>query len=432
MDARNKGLGAALSGLVDVEVPDTLITNQAKEKYAVMMTDFRDQGMADDDIKKLISPENFLKYKDIEKADIVKDFKVSMAIDEIARLEGIEVPSYQVDEQLEALKKEAPSDEKIDENMLRSKIETTLQRRLVYDFLAEHGVATVSYEDDATFDENLMENLAAESLKREEELAKAAASAASIENSPSVEQGKDNTAISSKAETVKVESKSIVSEDAADGRLKRMEKTQRSLLQSRIQSDLSTKAAKLALENDRLKHEAEIKAKEEEKARLHAEAEAVAKAKLAEASRMKAVTSEKVQRSLLQARIQSDLSTKAAKEAEKARIQAEADLKLKEDNVKKMKQVEMNQRSLLAARLRSMSDAYGKVVKENDRKAAIVSARSQPKPVDIEKSLADRYAKMDLSERAYNILKDLGMIDITPDVESPDYDHSNDQDFVSS
>jgi trigger factor len=43
VDARNKGLAAALSELVDVEVPDTLITNQAKEKYAVMMTDFRDQ-----------------------------------------------------------------------------------------------------------------------------------------------------------------------------------------------------------------------------------------------------------------------------------------------------------------------------------------------------------------------------------------------------
>ena len=167
MDARNKAIAVSLSEIMDVEVPDTLVTNQAREKYAQMMSEFRGQGMADEEIKKLITPENFLKYKDIEKADIVKDFKTSMATDEIARLENIEVPSYQVEEQLEAVKKEANGEDLGDENILRSKIESTLMRRTVYDFLAEHSDLTVEYTEEPKFDEALMEQLAAQTIENE-------------------------------------------------------------------------------------------------------------------------------------------------------------------------------------------------------------------------------------------------------------------------
>lgn len=173
---RNKALSKALSEVMDVEVPDTLVTNQAREKYAQMMAEFRSGGMSDDEIKKQITPENFLKYKNIEKADIVADFKTSMAVDEIARIEGIQVPDYQIDEQMEALKKEAAGEDLGDESVLRTKIESTISRRLVFDFLAEHANLTVEYADEPEIDEALLEKLAQETLKREEEMAiKAAA-----------------------------------------------------------------------------------------------------------------------------------------------------------------------------------------------------------------------------------------------------------------
>ena len=44
---------------------------------------------------------------------------------------------------------------------------------------------------------------------------------------------------------------------------------------------------------------------------------------------------------------------------------------------------------------------------------------------------ADKYASMPLGERAFAILKDLGMIKITPDPDDPDYDHSNDDELCS-
>ena len=167
--ARNAALSSALAKVMDVEVPDTLVTNQAREKFAIMMTEMRDNGLPDEEIKKQIKPENFLKYKKIVKDDIVRDFKVSMATDEIARMESIEVPDYQIDEQIENIKKDARGEE-IDEAMIRGKVETTILRSLVFDFLAQNAKLDVKYETE-TFDEELMERLAAESLERELKMA---------------------------------------------------------------------------------------------------------------------------------------------------------------------------------------------------------------------------------------------------------------------
>lgn len=182
--ARNAALAKALAQVMDVEVPDTLVTNQARDKFAMMMSDMRSNGVSDEEIKNQINPENFSKYKNIVKDDIVADFKVSMATDEIARMEGIEVDDYQVEEQMEAVKKEAESSEEMDDAQLRARIEATLQRQMVMDFLAENGDLDVEFvEGEGDFDESLMQKLAEESLEREEEMkAEAAAKAAEEES----------------------------------------------------------------------------------------------------------------------------------------------------------------------------------------------------------------------------------------------------------
>ena len=165
--ARNKALSEALAKIMDVEVPDTLVTKQAKEKFAMMMTDMRNNGVSDEEIKKQISPENFLKYKKIVKESIVKDFKVSMAVDEIGRMEGIDVPDYQVEEQMQGIREEASnSGEEFDEAGIRPRVEATLMREAVMEFLAENAELDVKFEEEQ-FDEELMAKLADETLARE-------------------------------------------------------------------------------------------------------------------------------------------------------------------------------------------------------------------------------------------------------------------------
>merc|ERR1712238_476975 len=87
-----------------------------------------------------------------------------MAIDEIARLENIEVASYEVDEQIANLKKEMG-----DEAKLRAKVEQTIQRKMVFDYLDSVADLSVTYKDENEgFDADLMDTLAKESLDREE------------------------------------------------------------------------------------------------------------------------------------------------------------------------------------------------------------------------------------------------------------------------
>ena len=168
--ARNKALGEALAQVMDVQVPDTLVTQQARDKFAIMMADMRSNGVADEEIKKQITPENFEKYKAIVKDDIVRDFKVSMATDAIADLEGITVPDYQIEEQMESIRKDAAENsEEFDETMIRRKVEATLSRQAVMDWLAENGELEVDYKDEE-FDEKLLENLANQTMEREQKM----------------------------------------------------------------------------------------------------------------------------------------------------------------------------------------------------------------------------------------------------------------------
>ena len=59
-------------------------------------------------------------------------------------------------------------------------------------------------------------------------------------------------------------------------------------------------------------------------------------------------------------------------------------------------------------------------------------AEETPAPAPTPAPVAEKkdYDSMDLEDKAFNILVDLGMVDETPDPDSPDYDHSNDDEFV--
>jgi len=94
-----------------------------------------------------------------------------MATDEIARLENIQVEDYQVEEQMESIRQEAAnSKEDFDEAQIRSRVEMTIQRQAVMDYLAENAELDVEFvEGEGDFDEALMEQLAEESLAREKE-----------------------------------------------------------------------------------------------------------------------------------------------------------------------------------------------------------------------------------------------------------------------
>jgi hypothetical protein len=63
------------------------------------------------------------------------------------------------------------------------------------------------------------------------------------------------------------------------------------------------------------------------------------------------------------------------------------------------------------------------------RLKSIIEARRQPKSIDEEASIAKKYAKMSVEDKAFAILFDLGMIDVNIDPLDPSYDHDDDDDI---
>ncbi len=71
-----------------------------------------------------------------------------------------------------------------------------------------------------------------------------------------------------------------------------------------------------------------------------------------------------------------------------------------------------------------------KLAEMEAKREAIAKARMQPKLPEEEKAIADRYGEMDLKERAFNILADLGLIELHDDPDSVSYDNSSDEELV--
>jgi len=55
------------------------------------------------------------------------------------------------------------------------------------------------------------------------------------------------------------------------------------------------------------------------------------------------------------------------------------------------------------------------------RREAVEEAKRQPKSAEEDAALAEKYGGMPAEERAFNILVDLGLADLSPDPDDPNY-----------
>ena len=176
--------------------------------------------------------------------------------------------------------------------------------------------------------------------------------------------------------------------------------------------------------------EAKAKAEAAEAARLAEEAaakEAKAEAEAAEAARL-----------VEEKRLAEEAAAKEAKAeaeaAEAARLVEEKRL-AEEAAAKEAKaEAEAAEAARLAEEKRLADEAAAKGAEEAEARelgypsVAAMKARQQPKSAEEEAALASKYGAMDLEERAFSILVDLGMIELNPDPEDPNRDSSKDDD----
>lgn len=95
-----------LQGIITVDLPKTLVEEQTKSKFATMMSDFKAQGMPDEQVKSMITPENYEKYAKNARGNAEKMLRKSFAVQLIAENEGVTVDNAEVEAQLELARQE--------------------------------------------------------------------------------------------------------------------------------------------------------------------------------------------------------------------------------------------------------------------------------------------------------------------------------------
>lgn len=132
----NRALEDRMVDLIDIDVPETLVDEQTKTKFAQMMSDFKAKGMDDEQVKSMITKENFDKYKNKSRPNTVRALKVSFAVAEIAKKEGIKVDPTEVEGDMVSLRQQMQGEE-MDEESARNRIMAELERTKVLAFLKE-------------------------------------------------------------------------------------------------------------------------------------------------------------------------------------------------------------------------------------------------------------------------------------------------------
>ena len=101
----HKALTTALTNVLpdEFEVPETMIEDATKERFAAMLADMREQGTTDEKLKEIITAENYERYKKISRPMTSNGIKGEFALKTVATQQSLLVPDDQVDDEVMTL-----------------------------------------------------------------------------------------------------------------------------------------------------------------------------------------------------------------------------------------------------------------------------------------------------------------------------------------
>jgi trigger factor len=137
-DTVHTELEKALAARISSNIPRAMITESARQRFAVMLAEMRANGTPDEQLKQLVTPEAFEKYLKVVTPKEEVKMRGKVAIESIARESGIKPNEDTVIEQLELVKRqyeqqEADSGAAFNEEKAREKVESELLRIAILD-----------------------------------------------------------------------------------------------------------------------------------------------------------------------------------------------------------------------------------------------------------------------------------------------------------
>lgn len=109
----------------------------------MMLSDMRERGSSDEELRELVTPENYERYKKISYGMCAAQVKGDFAIRHIMQQQSLVVDRARVDEEVMTLQAQAMQrGEKFKESETRPKVEAQLQKDMVLDWLVVRALAT--------------------------------------------------------------------------------------------------------------------------------------------------------------------------------------------------------------------------------------------------------------------------------------------------
>ena len=105
---RNDALAKALYEITKVsKLPESLMEENTISKFQTMLSDFKEQGSTEEQLREMASQENYDKYKNIVKTQVEKAVTLSLAFRDIKEKEGITVTTDEIKAQLDLISAQA-------------------------------------------------------------------------------------------------------------------------------------------------------------------------------------------------------------------------------------------------------------------------------------------------------------------------------------
>lgn len=138
----NTAIDNKLASIVQVDLPETLVENQVKNKFATMLSSFKDKGMSDEQVKSMVTKENYEMYKERAKGNVEKSLRVNFAVSQIAKDQNLAFDEKEVENQMALVRAELKGEE-MDEQRVRDQIEAQLERELVLQHIKKSAKVTL-------------------------------------------------------------------------------------------------------------------------------------------------------------------------------------------------------------------------------------------------------------------------------------------------
>lgn len=138
----NNAVDKELARIVEVDMPESLVENQVKEKFARMLTSFKEKGMDDDTVKAMVTKENYELYKGRAREAVERNLRVNFAVSKIAKEKELKVEEEEVEAQIALVRAELKGAE-MDEAKIRDQVEAQLERDMVLKLLKEGANVTI-------------------------------------------------------------------------------------------------------------------------------------------------------------------------------------------------------------------------------------------------------------------------------------------------